>query len=198
VFVVQEQGATQVIHPLVIKGYDTSVEAPTTATYGEEIAVNVTADPIEENITHDRIEVVIAGQNQQIRETAVKMDDTYTAIIDTRDLTPGVYDVYANVRGKKIVFDEQVIFGISDARTLTVESTTSTSDSPGTTAQQSPPETDTTDVPSDPESETAETVLTPADQSQPTTATKIPGFSLITMSVTTVILLLLVRSAQFR
>ena len=118
VFAVQERGANQVIHPFIIKGFDTTIDAPTSATVGDDVTVEVTTDQLSDNATNDRVEVVIAGDEQLTRTTATGSDDTYTATIDTGGLDPGSYRVYANVRGEEVVFDERVIFGVSDAQTL--------------------------------------------------------------------------------
>ena len=118
VFAVQERGANQVIHPFIIKGFDTTIDAPTSATVGDDVTVEVTTDQLSDNATNDRVEVVIAGDAQLTRTTATGNDDTYTATIDTGGLDPGSYRVYANVRGEEVVFDERVIFGVSDAQTL--------------------------------------------------------------------------------
>jgi hypothetical protein len=118
VFAVQERGANQVIHPFIIKGFDTTIDAPTSATVGDDVTVEVTTDQLSDNATNDRVEVVIAGDAQLTRTTATGSDDTYTATIDTGGLDPGSYRVYANVRGEEVVFDERVIFGVSDAQTL--------------------------------------------------------------------------------
>lgn len=196
VFVVQQQGANQVIHPLVIKGYETSIDAPASAVRGEDVRVNVTIDQLEENITHDRIEVVLAGQSQQIRTAATLTDGTYSTTIDTQDLSPGSYDVYANVRGEQVVFDEQVIFGVSDAQALRIDSSETVSSSSSPSAQDSTNEVNsaTSVSGSRTDSSNSESVLTPASQSQPTTDTKLPGFGAITAIVMIVIVGVMLRS----
>ncbi|SMP13004.1 hypothetical protein [Halobellus salinus] len=121
VFAVQERGANQVIHPFVIKGFDTTIDAPASATVGDDVTVDVTTDRLSDNATNDRVEVVIAGDDQLTRTTATGSDDTFTATVDTGGLDPGSYRVYANIRGEEVVFDERVIFGVSDAQTLDLE-----------------------------------------------------------------------------
>lgn len=192
VFVVQEQGANQVVHPLVIKGYETSIEAPKSAVSGGDIRVNVAVERLETNITYERIEVVLTGQGQQVRTTAVRKDGTHTATINTQNLTPGSYNVYANVRGEQIVLDEQVIFGVSDTQTLRIETTQDAPDSPNTTEQGQTGENDLTTSSSDSatESLSPDDVLTPANQSQQTTDTKLPVFGTTTAIIGAAILAL--------
>ncbi|MGQ4557357.1 hypothetical protein [Halobellus sp. GM3] len=134
VFTVQEQGSTETIHPFVIKGYDISVTSPKSATVGAEIEVDVSLYQIDQSATNNRVEVVVAGEDQDTTATASENGSRYTATIDTDSLAAGSYRVYANVRGEKEVLGEKVMFGISDPQSLDLESgstSESTSESGG-------------------------------------------------------------------
>lgn len=115
-------GAREKIHPLVIKGFDTSVSAPGSATVGDQISVDVTVTRVNDSATNDRVEVVIADEEQNISTTATQDGSQYTASIDTEKLDAGSYNVYATVRGEEEVYGgEEVIYGISDAESVSLE-----------------------------------------------------------------------------
>jgi PGF-pre-PGF domain-containing protein len=123
---VQEEGQRganfKTIHPVVIQGFDTSVaDAPGSATVGDEITVDVSVDRVDEasdDLTNDRVEVVVANESEDIVEEASEEDGEYTATVDTSSLGPGSYDIYATVRGTEAVFGEDEVLGISDESSL--------------------------------------------------------------------------------
>ena len=123
---VQEDGEVgadfETIHPVVIQGFDTSVtDAPGSATVGDEITVDVSVDRVDEasdDLTNDRVEVVVANESEDIVEEATEEDGDYVATVDTSSLDSGSYDVYATVRGTEEVFGEDEVLGISDESSL--------------------------------------------------------------------------------
>lgn len=125
-------GAREKIHPLVIKGFDTSISAPGSATVGDEITVDVTVTRVNDSATNNYVEVVVADGEQNISKTATKDGSQYTASIDTSSLDTGSYKVYATVRGNEEVYGgEEVIYGISDEQSLSLESEDSQSTTEG-------------------------------------------------------------------
>ena len=120
-FAVVEGGTVERIHPLVIKGYEASAQVPDSGTVGESFTVEVSTEQIQDNVTADRVEVVVAGQNTQIAESASLQGDTYTKTIDTSSFSSGSYRVYANVRGENTEFNQQEIIGVSDAHTIELD-----------------------------------------------------------------------------
>lgn len=122
-FAIESDGVNQAIHPLVIKGFEATVDAPESVTVGDEVVVNVTATQIEPNVTNDYVEVIIARGDQDIVKIAHETNGQYTARINTTNLEPGSYNVYATVRGDEVVFNRRVIFGISDATTTDLNTT---------------------------------------------------------------------------
>lgn len=133
-------GAPDAVHPLVIEAFDTSIDsAPSSATVGEEITVDVSVDrdsEADDDLTKDRVEVVLANESTSITETATDDGGGYTATVDTSTLSAGSYNLYATVRGTEEVLGRDEILGISDGQSLTVESadseSTDTSESDGT------------------------------------------------------------------
>jgi PGF-pre-PGF domain-containing protein len=134
-------GAPDAVHPLVIEAFDTSINsAPSSATVGEKITVNVDVDrdsEADDDVTKDRVEVVVANESTNITETATDDSGDYTATVDTRTLGAGSYNLYATVRGTEEVLERDEILGISEDQSLTVESaddseSTDTSEPDGT------------------------------------------------------------------
>ncbi|SEH45719.1 hypothetical protein SAMN05192561_10265 [Halopenitus malekzadehii] len=131
VFAVQERGATQVLHPLVIEGYDTSIQAPESASIGENLTVEVTTQQLQSDVAKDSIDVVIANDNQQIRSTSTGTSGTQDISINTENLNTGSYEVYANVRGQNVVFDQKEILGISNGHSVELEAAETSTPSSG-------------------------------------------------------------------
>jgi len=181
-FAVQEQGANKKIHPLVIKGYETTLTMPESATIGDTVTVDISTEQIQQNATQDRVEVVVAGQETQISKSASESGDSYSTTIDTDSFTAGTYRVYANIRGEKVVYDQQEIYGVSDAHTLTVNSQGETTEAPNgnaggsesdNTGTQSPAtEATTTDGPTgNINTQTSASTSEPTVTTEPTTTT---------------------------
>lgn len=126
-------GAREKIHPLVIKGFKTEITAPGSATVGDQINVDVTVTRVNDSATNNYVEVVVADDEQNISKTATKDGGQYTASVDTTSLDEGSYQVYATVRGSKEVYGgEEVIYGVSDDQSLSLDS----EDSESTTEEE--------------------------------------------------------------
>lgn len=174
IFAVQEQGANKKIHPLVIKGYETTLEMPTSATIGETVTVDISTEQIHQNATRDRVEIVVAGQETQINKTASETGGSYTTTIDTDPFTAGTYRVYANVRGGKAVYGQKEIYGVSDSHSLSVRSQDKTAAATentdeGATATDSQPESTEVTTTSGP---TGKIKITSEPSPEPTTSTE--------------------------
>jgi hypothetical protein len=126
-------GAREKIHPLVIKGFETTVSAPDSATVGDQVDVDVSVTQLNDSATNNYVEIVVADDKQNITKTANKDGSQYTASFDTGELDTGSYNVYATVRGNEEIYgDEEIIYGISDGQSLSIES----SDSGSTTEEE--------------------------------------------------------------
>jgi flavin-dependent dehydrogenase len=114
-FVLQHDGTRKAAHPLVIRGYSVDVSAPDTAPQGETITVSAEIDKLRGQDMED-VEVVMANDATTIGKSATASGaGTYTAEIDTSDLSAGSYDVYANVRGPDSALGEkELLVGLRD------------------------------------------------------------------------------------
>lgn len=112
-FVLQHDGTRKAAHPLVIRGYSVDASAPDTATRGETISVSAEIEKLRGQ-DMESVEVVMATDATTIRKSATASGaGTYTAEIDTSDLSAGSYDVYANVRGPDSALGEKELLGIA-------------------------------------------------------------------------------------
>lgn len=119
-------GKTQAVHPLVVKGYTLSFDAPETATPGEGVTFRVESSQIAGTSKPvDRVEVIIAQGSDDWTLTAEETTEgEYVA--ETSFNTTGEFRVYAVVRGTEKVGDEQELLGVSDGTTVQVARETAT------------------------------------------------------------------------
>jgi hypothetical protein len=119
-FALQERGTTVAAYPLVIKGYELNLNTSDQVPAGDSLIANISLTQTEPNVTTDRVEIVVAGQDSQLTETASQDNNSYVATVSTDPLAEGSYLMYANVRGTNTVFNEQEILGVSKSNTITV------------------------------------------------------------------------------
>lgn len=120
-FVLQHDGTRQAAHPLVVRGYSVDASAPDTATRGETISVSAEIEKLRGQ-DMESVEVVMASDATTVRKPATASGGgTYTAEIDTSDLSAGSYDVYANVRGPDSALGEKELLGIATPTETRVE-----------------------------------------------------------------------------
>jgi hypothetical protein len=124
-FVLQHDGVREAVHPLVVRGYETSVDAPGSVTRGETVTVTAGAEKLR-GPDLASVEVVVANDREEVRATATPGSNGYTATVDTDDLSVGSYEVYATVRGPNRAFGEREILGFTAGQPLTVESADAT------------------------------------------------------------------------
>lgn len=114
-------GVHQRLHPLLVRGFDVTVEAPSSAESDETIDVTVDVTRTAGTKPIHSVEVAIVDSDDTIRETASKVaDGTYEASIALDGLEPGTYRIYATVNGEEEAFDRKERLGISDASSLSV------------------------------------------------------------------------------
>jgi hypothetical protein len=173
---VYENGDYKDVHPLVVEGYDVSVDAPSEAETGSEITVTVNGDKTEDVEDPHAVNVIVANTDQSIRATATEQSgSTYEATISLDELPAGEANVYAVVRGDDSAFtdDRKELLGVSDASTLSIYEPTTTQSSG---SQTSTPTETTNRVTTGTESTTTETssttsTTTPAPQTSSMTTT---------------------------
>lgn len=128
VFAVYHDGTYEKAQPLLVSGYDVSVEAPATVTGDEASDVTVNVSPTAASSGPASVTVVVA-QGETTQEFAASgSDGAYTATLDGGELDDGEYTVYGVVQGDEEAFGRSELQGLSDGHTLTVDSGSSDAD----------------------------------------------------------------------
>ncbi|WP_311173111.1 hypothetical protein [Halobellus ordinarius] len=133
----QYDGSFEKVHPLVVRGYAVSVDAPAAATVDSTINVSVDASKLRGDDL-ERIDVAVANDDDRVSTTADHQSgSTYTANISLDGLPAGDYDVFATVRGPDDAFGEDEALGLNDGSPLTIESEDTETATPTDTATES-------------------------------------------------------------
>lgn len=133
----QDEGSFEKVHPLVVRGYTVSVDAPSKVTVDSTINVTVDATKLRGDDL-DRIDVAVANDDDRVDTTATHQSgSTYTANISSDSLPADDYDVLATVRGPDTAFGEDEVLGLNDGSPLTIESKETATPTPTTTATES-------------------------------------------------------------
>lgn len=120
-----DKGEFKAIHPLVIKGYDVTLQAPAEVETSETIHLSADVTRRAGANTLHSVKIVIADEQMTIQKTATKgADGTYEVTIPAEDLAPGDYRVYATGRGENEAFGRKEILGLSTAHTLSIVQST--------------------------------------------------------------------------
>lgn len=145
-------GSIEAIHPVVVSGYEYTMDAPSEQSAEDPVSINI--ELTETSGTPNRVEIAVMNDTVQRNYVATKIDDgTYNVVIS--DLAPGEYRLYAGTRGTDEIDGRDELTGLSSAHrlTLTAEQTTTTttttttsSDSGGSSGTQSTTTTTTTTV----------------------------------------------------
>lgn len=118
-----DANGVRAVHPVVVQGYDVTVDAPSTAEPGAELAVTVDLAPRAGNPPVDRVELAVLGEDVVDEATATRRDDgTYTATLTAPD-REGEFRLGAVARGTETVKggNENVVVAVSQPATLSVE-----------------------------------------------------------------------------
>ena len=173
---IQDDGSTVAVHPIVIAGYDITVDDPGSVAAGGEVTVtaSVTERDVERHSSLDTVQVIVGNEDvQAVQELTADDDGSYTGTISTADIEPDTYNVYAVVRGDEEVRQRAELLGVSETVSLTVESGETATDSetggagggggePTTTETSTPMQTDTPTA-------TSESSMQTATPAEPTT-----------------------------
>lgn len=119
----------EAVQPMLVSGYDLSVDGPDSTTTDE--SVDVTVDVTETAASSAPADVMVAvAQGETAHEVeASENDGEYTATIDGDELDEGDYTVYAIAQGDEEAFGRSEVLGISDGHSLSVESGSGDDDS---------------------------------------------------------------------
>ncbi|UPV98931.1 hypothetical protein M0R88_10355 [Halorussus gelatinilyticus] len=145
-----KNGEYKDIFPVVVSGYDISVDAPKTATSGSTVTVDISATKSTDVESPNAVYVVFTtdGKTKKV-QAAESGSDSYQASVSLEDIPTGDHRLYAYVQGSDTAFKEgkKEILGISNGVALTVtdkKTTTSTSSSNSGAEETSTTTADTT------------------------------------------------------
>jgi hypothetical protein len=112
-------GTIEDVQPVVISGYDVTVDVTSTATAGETIPVTAQVDRTAADRPPEQVLLTVWTDASTREVTATQTDGgAYEASIE--GLSAGEYEVYATAHGPEVINDRQELMGISDPSTLTV------------------------------------------------------------------------------
>ncbi|WP_135855037.1 hypothetical protein [Halorussus salinus] len=172
-----KNGEYKDILPVVVSGYDISVDAPSTTTPESIVTVDVSATKSADVESPNAVYVVFTTGEKTKRVQAEKRSSTsYQASISLENIPTGDHRLYAYVQGSNTAFKEgkKEILGISHSSSLTVRkqgtTTSTTSDSNSNTGQtgSSSKSTDTTTTTRPTTTQTIENLTTTTSQQSPT------------------------------
>jgi len=186
VVAVDVDGEYVAAHPLVVRGYEVSVDAPDRA--DDTLDATVETTYLRDNRSNDVDVIVGDGDNRVETDATKESSGTYTASVPVDDLPGGTYRVYGVVRGEKEAFGELELIGLSPSSTVEIEGdgsgstggsgggggsvggTGDTATPTGTVTTTDGGEAGTTTDDGEPADETAtdDGVITPADTDTPT------------------------------
>ncbi|WP_049980129.1 hypothetical protein [Halolamina rubra] len=114
------------VHPVVVRSYDVTIDAPATAEAGEEIELSVSVENVQGTPTDlEGVQIVLSNNGEAETLTATETGDgTYTATTTLSET--GDYLVYANARGSDTVDGEHELVGVSQSNEITVQTATTT------------------------------------------------------------------------
>ena len=113
---------TEAIHPVVVSGYDISVENPTDVEEDNEITVEGTVTPTEADGDPEEVNVVIWNDDDDKRVELTKDDDeTYTEDVSLSGLEPGEYNIYVTAHGEDEFRGEKEVMGLGEGEDITIE-----------------------------------------------------------------------------
>jgi hypothetical protein len=131
VAVYTSEGSIAAVQPVVVSGYDVSVDAPTRVTAGTAATIGVTLTETTDAPNPDRVEVVVLRDGSVVTRVDATADgDGYTASLPS-DLAAGEYRYYVGVRGPNEVDGRHELVALDDGERLRVEAADDTTGSDG-------------------------------------------------------------------
>ena len=111
------------VYPVVVQGYDLTVEAPSNA--DGSVTVNVTVADGALTRTPPQVQVVLGDDARSVRTDATRVGDgEYRATLRTDEFEPDTYALYGVVRGEQETEGgDRVILAVSDRHEVRLEST---------------------------------------------------------------------------
>jgi hypothetical protein len=168
--VTYHDGDYTAIQPVVVSGYDVTMDAPGSVASDEQFTITADVTPTAVNGAPDAVRITLVTGGNTITVQATKNGNGYTATVDASTLDETTYEVYALAQSDTEAFGRYEVLGFSDSRSLSVTAAETQSPSggggvgggAGATAATTAP-TNTATVPSVP-------TKTPPTRSAPTQA----------------------------
>lgn len=153
-----DDGVHQVVHPVLVRGYEVDASVPDRAPAGGRVNVTVETRHLRGADAAAVTVLVANGSATRERTLTASGPDTYAGRLPTAQLAPGNYTVYATVRGSDRAFGERELLGFRAAGDLRLTRHNGTASAPATPDTQS----------------TRDDVLLPSTDESGTTATETP------------------------
>ncbi|WP_246999288.1 T9SS type A sorting domain-containing protein [Halosolutus gelatinilyticus] len=169
----ETEDGRQAVAPVVVEGYDLSLEYTETATINEEIEFTATAEPSGES-NGAGVDVAIWDGNDV---TEISLDQTgemtYEGALPAADLGEGEYQAYAAVRGDDEVENYETVLAIENGATITVTADEGDGESGGDESDddesdENESDDESTDEDTDPDETTSNESTGPADDANET------------------------------
>lgn len=139
---VVQDGTYLALHPLLVRGYDVSVDAPASAPADGTVTIDASVRKLRGE-TLEYVEVVVTDGDQRVRTRMSGNDGEYSATVDLTDLEPGSYEVYATIRGSTDAYGEAEFLGVNEGVPLELEAATPTPGGGGSGGGDDPTPTET-------------------------------------------------------
>ena len=143
---IRADNEVKAVYPVVVSGYDVTVDVPATVATGDSLTVSVDLSERQRQRHSElaAVQVVVGGPSVERQvEMQRQADGEYTATLSTGDLSPGTYDLYVLVRGDATVRQRAEMLAVSDLTEFTVDERTT-----GTTVSETATPGATTETPS--------------------------------------------------
>jgi hypothetical protein len=131
VAVYTSEGTIAAVQPVVVSGYDVSVDAPTSVTAGTAATVDVTLTETTDAPDPERVEVVVLRDGSVVTRVDATADGDGFAASLPSDLAAGEYRYYVGVRGPTEVNGRHELVALDDGERLRVEATDDATGSDG-------------------------------------------------------------------
>jgi len=123
---VYHDGEYEALEPLVVEGYNVSIERPDQFAADENASLQIDVERTTADSSPHKVRAVFAADGNQVLVTATGSDGEYTADIEAGTLEGGDYTVYAIAQGELKAFGRNQVLGMSDRVSLSVENATTT------------------------------------------------------------------------
>lgn len=123
---VYQDGDIEAIEPLVVEGYNVSIETPEQFAADEDASLQIDVERTEADDSPHKVTAVLSADGTEVLVTAEGSDGEYTADIEAGTLEGGDYTVYGLAQGELEAFGRNQILGMSDRVSLTVQNATTT------------------------------------------------------------------------